>query len=86
MKPENRPKTEFEGKKYDDYQATQFQRRIEAELRKQERRRAAFEAAGLKDDLRATNIKINRLREKYKEFSKAAGLPTQWDRTAVLNK
>ena len=29
MKPENRPKTVFDGREYDDYQATQMQRRIE---------------------------------------------------------
>ena len=43
MKPENRPKTVFEGREYDDYQATQMQRRIEATIRKQKRRKAAFE-------------------------------------------
>lgn len=80
MKPENRPKIEFDGKEYDDYQATQMQRRIERSIRKQKRLKTAYEAAGLKEDATAANIKLRRLNQKYKEFSKAAGLPEQMDR------
>lgn len=44
--------------------------------------RATFYAqrAGLKEDATAANIKLRRLNQKYKEFSKAAGLPEQRDR------
>lgn len=86
MKPENRPKIVFEGREYDDYQATQKQREIEAEIRKQKRRKAAFEAAGLTDDATATQARLRRLNKKYKDFSKAAGLPEQRDRMQVLYK
>lgn len=61
-----------------------MQRRIEREIRKQKRRKTAFEAAGLTDDATAANIKLRRLNQKYKEFSKAAGLPEQRDRMKVL--
>lgn len=84
MRPENRPKILFDGKEYDDYQATQMQRSIEQEIRKQKRRKTAYEAAGLKDDATAANIKLRRLNQKYREFSKAAGLPEQRDRMKVL--
>lgn len=84
MKPENRPKILFDGKEYDDYQATQMQRRIEVSIRKQKRLKTAYEAAGLKEDSTAANIKLRRLNQKYKEFSKAAGLPEQSDRVKVL--
>lgn len=83
MKPENRPKIEFEGRKYDDYQATQKQRQIERTVRKLKRRKVAFEAAGLKEDAQATNIRLRRLSKEYSEFSKAAGLPEQWERMRV---
>lgn len=85
MKPENRPKIKFEGREYDDYQATQQQRRIEREIRKQKRVRDAYKAAGLKEDTQAANIRLRRLNEKYREFSKAAGLPEQRERMKVLH-
>lgn len=84
MKPENRPKIKFEGREYDDYQATQKQRQIERTVRKLKRRKTAFEAAGLKEDAQATNIRLRRLSKEYSEFSKAAGLPEQRERMKVL--
>lgn len=84
MKPENRPKIKFEGREYDDYQCSQMQRRLERTIRKQRRRKAAFEAAGLTEDARAASIRLKRLNEEYRAFSKAAGLPTQPERVKVL--
>ena len=84
MKPENRPKTKFEGKEYDDYQCSQMQRRIEAEIRKQTRILNAQKAAGLKADAKNTRILIKRLNKEYTEFSEAAGLPEQRERMRVL--
>lgn len=75
---------EYDGKKYTAYEATQMQRSIERQIRKQKRLRDAYKAAGLKDDETAANIKLRRLNAKYKEFSKAAGLPEQSDRLKVL--
>lgn len=83
MKGENR-KFVFDGKEYDGYTATQMQRSIERQIRKQMRLRDAYKAAGLKDDETAANIKLRRLNAKYKEFSKAAGLPEQKERLKVL--
>ena len=84
MKPENRPKTKFEGREYDDYEATQKQREIERTIRKLRRRKAAFEAAGLKEDAQAASIRLQLLSAEYTAFSKAAGLPEQRDRMKVL--
>lgn len=86
MKPENRPKIEFEGRKYDDYQATQKQRQIERTVRKLKRRKTAFEAAGLTEEAHAANIRLRRLSKEYSEFSKAAGLPEQRERMKVIYK
>lgn len=80
MKSENRPKVTYEGKTYDTYQCSQMQRRLERTIRKQKRRKAAFEAAGLTEDAQAANIRLRRLNQEYKAFSKAAGLPEQRDR------
>lgn len=72
--------TEYEGKEYDRYQATQMQRRIEASIRHWKRRAAA---ATNDEDKQAAQIRIRRLNEKYKEFSEAAGLRMQKERMRV---
>lgn len=78
------PPFEYEGRTYTAYEATQKQRSIERSIRKQKRLKMAYEAAGLKEDAASANIKLRRLNEKYKEFSKAAGLPEQRDRIKAL--
>lgn len=75
---------EFEGHTYTAYQATQKQREIERTMRKLKRRRAALEAAGLEEDAEAAGIRLRRLTEKYRQFSEAAGLPEQWERTRMV--
>lgn len=78
------PPITFEDRTYTAYQATQMQRKLERSVRKQKRRKAAFEAAGLTDEAKAANIRLRRLNQKYKAFSRAAGLPEQWERMKVL--
>lgn len=74
----------FEGKTYTAYEATQMQRRVEREVRKLKREKAAYKAAGLTEGKRAVNIRLRRLNAKYKAFSAAAGLPEQPERMRVL--
>lgn len=83
MKPENRPKIVYDGKEYDDYEATQMQRKLERTIRKVKREKMAFEAAGLKEDATAAGTRLRALNKKYREFSKAAGLPEQRERMRV---
>ena len=83
MKGENR-KFKFEGQEYDGYTATQEQRSIERTIRKLKREETAYNAAGLHDKELAVSIRIKRLSEKYKAFSRAAGLPEQLERMKVL--
>ena len=73
----------YDGKTYTAYEATQMQRRVERQIRAQKRLRDAYKAAGLTKDTDAANIKLRRLNTKYKEFSKAAGLPEQKERLKV---
>lgn len=73
----------FDGKTYTAYEATQMQRKIERTIRKVKRERNAYKAAGLEEDATAANIRLNRLNAKYKQFSKAAGLPDQRERMKV---
>lgn len=75
---------EFEGKEYTAYEATQMQRRVEREVRKLKREKAAYKAAGLREEEQAVNIRMRRLNAKYKAFSAEAGLPEQRERMKVL--
>lgn len=77
---------EYEGRHYTAYEATQQQRRIERTVRAIKRRKVAQKAAGLAEDATATQSRINRLTKKYREFSKAAGLPLQMDRMRIIDK
>lgn len=81
MKPENRPKIIYQGKEYDDYTATQKQREIERSIRKWKRREIAAKGTG---EETAINVRLRRLNDEYRAFSKAAGLPTQQERVMVL--
>lgn len=74
----------FDGKTYTAYEATQMQRKIERTIRKVKREKNAYKAAGLEEDATAANIRLNRLNAKYKQFSKAAGMPEQRERMKVL--
>lgn len=74
----------FDGKAYTAYEATQMQRRIERQIRAQKRLAVGIKASGQDEEYAAANAKLRRLNAKYKEFSKAAGLPLQQERTKVL--
>ena len=79
------PPFEYQGKEYTAYEATQKQRQIETAIRQAKRECLAYESAGLEVDYTDASIKLRRLREEYKAFSKAAGLRTQPERLNVLN-
>lgn len=73
----------YDGKSYTAYEATQMQRRVERQIRAVKRLKISNKASGLNDEARAANIKLRRLNVKYREFSAAAGLTPQWERTKV---
>lgn len=74
----------FEGRHYTAYEATQKQREIERTVRKLERRQRAFSAQGNAEEAQSAQIKMQRLRKKYKAFSAAADLPLQTDRMKIV--
>ena len=77
------PPITFEGRTYTADQATQMQRQIERTIRKQKRLKAAYKAAGLDEDAAAAGSRLNILNQKYRAFSRAAGLPEQRERMKV---
>lgn len=68
---------------YTGYQATQMQRSLERAIRAQKRKVMVDEAAGDKDKLAQDQTKLEVLQQRYAEFSKAANLRTQEERTEV---
>ena len=78
------PPFTYQGRKYTAYEATQKQRQIETAIRKTKRECLAYESAGLEVEYTDSSVKLRRLREEYKNFSKKAGLKTQPERANVL--
>lgn len=70
----------YEGSRYSVYEATQMQRKLERAIRAQKRRVLLADETGDKERLLTTRGKLQRLRQEYKRFSKATGLPTQDER------
>lgn len=74
---------EFDGKQMTTYEASQMQRRLEREIRKQKNRSVIAKAAGDDEMRREAQMKINQLTGKYKDLSDAFGLKTKAERMAV---
>lgn len=73
----------YEGRHYTGYEATQMQRKVERSIRKQKNRILVDEATGDAEKLRIDQIRLRRLSEEYKRFSKGAGLRTEPERAMV---
>ncbi len=83
LKANDRRIIEYEGKTYTGYEATQMQRKLETEIRKQKDRANLAAASGDDDMRREAQEKINQLTRHYAKFSKASGLPTHMERMRV---
>lgn len=81
---ENAKGADFEGRHFGTvYEATQYQRRIERAIRAQKRRILVDEGIGDVERTTADRIRLGRLREEYRRFSRATGLRTEDERLAV---
>lgn len=78
------PPVEYEGKRYNAYEATQLQRKYERNIRASKDKLVGYEAAGLSDDFMTESVKLKALERGYRDFSKRAGLPIQNDRLQML--
>ncbi len=77
------PPIEYNGKTLTYYECTQRQRQMETAMRKTKREIIGAKASGDDDMLTAKSILLRRQKEEYANFSKAAGLLTQNERTQV---
>jgi hypothetical protein len=72
------------GKTYTQYEAAQRQRALEREIRKEKRKLTAYaESPANKMDYENSAIRMQLLKQEYRKFSAAAGLPIRLDRQQV---
>lgn len=83
MEQDSRAIVEYENKKYTKYKATQVQRKLETEIRKQKDRQIIAKASGDKEEIAKAQEKITQLTHKYNDFSKKVGLQTYKERLTV---
>lgn len=83
MEKDSRAIVEYENKKYTKYEATQVQRKLETEIRKQKDRQIIAKSSGNKEEIAKAQEKITQLTHKYTDFSKSAGLEVYKDRLTV---
>lgn len=74
---------EYEGNKYTAYEATQVQRKLETEIRRQKDRQIIARSSGDKTEIANAQRKISQLTSKYNDFSQKAGLDTYKNRLTV---
>lgn len=79
----NKKGFELDGKHYTNYEGTQLQRRIETEIRKQKDLQILGRSSGNDRLAQESQLKINQLTKKYKEFSKESNLVSKLDRARV---
>lgn len=72
-----------DGVHYTGYQATQMQRKLERAIRAQKWQVMVDEATGDGEKLKKDKTRLTALHQRYREFSKAAKLRTQYERTEV---
>lgn len=83
FRADNEKGVTVEGRHYTGYQAAQMQRKLERAIRSQKRRVMVDEAAGDTEKLAQDKTRLNVLQQRYRSFTKAAGLRTQYERTEV---
>ena len=83
MKEASLRKKKFDGKEYTPSEASQVQRRLEREIRKQKNRSVLAASAGDDEMRREAQMKINQLTGKYKDLSDTFGLKTKAERMQV---
>lgn len=81
MKAEENKTNSFEGKEYNTYQATQYQRELETRLRFQRQNIKLLKAAN--GDLTPEQVKYQATLSKYRKFSKEMDLPIQYERVKI---
>ena len=83
FRADNEKGVSVNGRHYTGYEATQQQRYIERSIRAQKRRVLVDESVKDQEKLTTDRIRLQRLNQEYRRFSKAAGLRTEPERVWV---
>jgi len=83
IRQDNKKGVTIDGRHYTGYEATQMQRKLERAIRKQKNQVIASRETDNTDWQRQSRSKLTILRQRYRDFSKAAGLIQQNERTFV---
>lgn len=83
FKADNAAGIDYQGRHYTTYEATQWQRKLERSMRYQKRRVLVANASGDTERAKEAKTRLTLLQQEYRRFSKAAGLPTQYERAAI---
>ena len=83
FKNDNESGVDYEGRHYTTYEATQQQRELERAMRAQKRRFMVAKETGDADRQQSAKTRLALLQQEYRKFSKAADLPTQYERAEV---
>lgn len=83
---ENTPK-EYNGRQYTAYEAQQRQRQLETAMRADRQKIELLTQGGADDDtITGAKVRYFQRQDEYVKFSKAMGLPEQWERITVGGK
>lgn len=83
MENQNQKGVSYEGRHYTLYEATQQQRKLERSVRLQKNRILVAEGSGDDETLLTAQIRLRRVEEEYRRYSKVVGLKTQNERNWV---
>lgn len=86
IKRTNKKGFNFEGKHYTNYEGTQLQRRLELELRKSRETTLLAKESNNQELIEKSQNKERILVRKYRDLSKASGLPTRFDKVKIMLK
>lgn len=83
LKNINTPDFEYKGKTYTGYEATQYQRKIETSMRQVKRSLICYNETDFKDEFRIESVKLQALKNEYRQFSDAMGARQKLERANV---
>ena len=84
LNEQEKKKTAWRGQKFNRYEATQKQRRMETTMRTQREEIALLEKGGAApEDIAAARARYNITQHEYVDFSKTMGIPQQFDRVMI---
>lgn len=81
MEKKSKEKITYKDTEYTPYEATQYQREIERNIRETKRQLIAYKETGLDEEFKISSARLNSLNKEYKDFSSASDIRPKNERT-----